>query len=60
MRRITEGDPMLEDVAVPAGTSRTLDAGLDDPSAFFRGLLVAISLSLPIWSGLIWALTRVT
>lgn len=32
---------------------------LEDPTTFFRGTLVAIAVSLPVWSGLIWGLARI-
>jgi hypothetical protein len=60
MRNETEEDPMIEDLVLPADrASGGLDGRLDDPVAFFRGLLVALAVSLPIWSAMIWVVAKV-
>jgi hypothetical protein len=59
MSEIREEDPMIE-FAQPAGVAYLgQDELLEDPSTFFRGLLVAVSLSLPLWGGLFWGLTKI-
>ena len=51
---------MIEDLVLPADpASRRLDGRLDDPMAFFRGLLVALAVSLPIWSAMIWVVAKI-
>ena len=32
---------------------------LEDPAGLFRGLLVAIAVSVPFWAGLIWTLAKI-
>ena len=32
---------------------------LEDPTTFFRGALVAVAMSLPVWSGLIWGVAKI-
>jgi hypothetical protein len=50
---------MIGDLARPAVTTHPFqDEHLEDPAVFFRGLLVAIAVSVPLWGGLIWTLTR--
>lgn len=59
MSDFTEGDPMIEELARPAEMTRRIhDDRLDDPFGFFRGVLIAVAMSLSIWGGLIWALTK--
>lgn len=59
MSDFTEGDPMIEELARPAEMSyRVHDDSLDDPLAVFRGILIAVAVSLSVWGGLIWALTK--
>jgi len=35
------------------------DEELEDPAGLFRGLLVAIAVSVPFWAGLIWTLAKI-
>jgi hypothetical protein len=59
MSDFTEGDPMIEELAYPAevipGNEQDL---LEDPTTFFRGAFVAVAVSLPVWSGLIWGVAK--
>jgi hypothetical protein len=51
---------MIQDLARPAVTTHPFqDEHLDDPEVFFRGLLVAITVSVTMWSVLIWAATKI-
>lgn len=51
---------MIEELAYAARTTHgTQDGHPDHPASFFRGVLVAVALSLPVWSGLIWGLTKI-
>jgi hypothetical protein len=51
---------MIEHLVLPATTTHGGPGRrLDDPPALFRGLIVAIGLSVPMWGGLIWSLTKV-
>jgi hypothetical protein len=60
MSDTAEGEPMIQDLARPAVTTHTFqDERLEDPAVFFRGLIVAIALSVPLWGGLIWTLTKI-
>lgn len=59
MSDFTKGDPMIEELARPAETTHQMDDQLEDPLAVFRGLLIAVAVSLSVWGGLIWALTKV-
>jgi hypothetical protein len=59
MSDFTKGDPMIEELAYAANTMpRSEQEPLDEPSAFFRGALVAVAVSLPVWSGLIWGVAK--
>ncbi len=50
---------MIEEIAYPADMMPTNEQDLlEDPSTFFRGALVAIAVSLPVWSGLIWGAAK--
>lgn len=49
---------MIQDLARPTVMAH-MDEYREDPSAFFRGLLLAIVVSLPVWSALILALTKI-
>ena len=51
---------MIEELALQATTQGNLDGHVADPSALIRGLLVAVGLSVPVWGGLVWSLTKVT
>jgi hypothetical protein len=57
MSDVTEGDPMIE-AAQPA-EYLAQDEELEDPAGLFRGLLVAIAVSVPFWAGLIWTLAKI-
>jgi hypothetical protein len=51
---------MIQELARPTGMAHMAeDEHLEDPSAFFRGLLFAMVLSLPVWSALFLALTKI-
>jgi hypothetical protein len=59
MSDFTKGDRMIEELAYAAKMRpRTEQEFLEDPSAFFRGALVAIAVGLPAWGGLIWAVAK--
>ena len=61
MSDFTEGDSMIEELAYSANMKpRSEQELLDDPSAFFRGALIAIAVSMPVWSGLIWGVATLT
>ena len=52
---------MIEELAYSANMKpRSEQELLDDPSAFFRGALIAIAVSMPVWSGLIWGVATLT
>jgi hypothetical protein len=58
--REKEGEPMIQELARPTAMAHMAeDEHLEDPSAFFRGLLFAMVLSLPVWSALVLALTKI-
>ena len=60
MSDFTEGDNLIEELAYPTTMMlRDEQDLLDDPLAFFRGALVAIAVSLPVWSGLIWGVAKI-
>ena len=51
---------MIQDVARPTAMAHMVQhEDLEDPSAFFRGLFIAIVVSVPVWSALVLALTRI-
>ena len=51
---------MIQEVARPPALShRVRDELLEDRAGLFRGLLVATAVSVPLWSGLIWTLTKI-
>ena len=51
---------MMQDLARPTAMAHMAEDELgEDPSAFFRGLLLAIVVSVPVWSALILALTKI-
>jgi hypothetical protein len=51
---------MIQDLARPTAMAHMAeDEYREDPSAFFRGLLIATVLSLPVWSALVLALTKI-
>jgi hypothetical protein len=60
MSDFTKGDPMIEELAYAGKLMPRKEQDLlEDPSAFFRGALVAVALSLPVWSGLIWGVAKI-
>jgi hypothetical protein len=60
MSETAEGEPMIQDLARPTVTTHPFqDEHLEDPAVFFRGLLVAIAVSVTMWSVLIWAATKI-
>jgi hypothetical protein len=51
---------MIQELARPtAMTHMAEDEYREDSSAFFRGLLLSIVVSVPVWSALILALTKI-
>jgi hypothetical protein len=51
---------MIQDYARPIAMAYMAeDEHGEDPSAFFRGLLLAIVVSVPIWSALVLVLTKI-
>jgi hypothetical protein len=51
---------MIQDLARPTTLAHMVqDEHLEDPSGFFRGLLLSIVVSVPVWSALILALTKI-
>lgn len=51
---------MIEDLVLPADpASGSLDRRLDDPMAFFRGLFVALAVSVPVWTALVWVVAKI-
>jgi hypothetical protein len=50
---------MIQELARPSAMAHMAEDEREDPSAFFRGLLFAMVLSLPVWSALVLALTRI-
>jgi hypothetical protein len=59
MSDFTEGDPMIEELAYAANMNpRSEQELLDDPSAFFRGALIAVAVGMPAWGGLIWGVAK--
>jgi hypothetical protein len=50
---------MIQELARPTTLSHVAEDEREDPAAFFRGLLLAIIVSVPVWSALVLALTRI-
>jgi hypothetical protein len=51
---------MIQDLARPTAVAhRVQGEPREDPAGLFRGLLVAIAVSVPLWGGLIWTLTKI-
>jgi hypothetical protein len=51
---------MIQELAPPTAMAhRVQDEHLEDPAGLFRGLLVAIVVSVPLWGGLIWTLAKI-
>jgi hypothetical protein len=50
-----QGQVVLDPVTMNPGAQEPVES----PSRFFRGLLVAIVTSGPVWAALIWAVTSV-
>ncbi|MGH2680242.1 MAG: hypothetical protein ACRDG8_07130 [Actinomycetota bacterium] len=50
---------MLEELAGPAGKHSVRHGRSEDPVRLFRGILVSVALSLPVWIGTIWGLTKI-
>jgi hypothetical protein len=51
---------VIQELARPTAMAHMVqDEHLEDPSAFFRGLLLAIAASVPVWGALILALTKI-
>lgn len=59
MSDLTEGDRMIEELAYAANMIPRSEQELqDDPTAFFRGALVAVAVGLVVWSGVIWGVAK--
>jgi hypothetical protein len=51
---------MMRELARPTVMAhRVQDELLEDRAGLFRGLLVATAVSVPLWGGLIWTLTKI-
>lgn len=50
---------MLEDLVGHLGTHSVRPGRSEDPVRLVRGILVSVSLSLPVWIGTIWGLTKI-
>jgi hypothetical protein len=50
---------MIQELAPTAITHIVEDELLEDRPGLFRGLLMAAALSMPLWGGMIWALTKI-
>jgi hypothetical protein len=59
MSDVTEGEPMIEELARPAEIAHLIDDDAEETLRIFRGILIAVALGLSVWGGLAWALTRV-
>jgi hypothetical protein len=50
---------MIQELARPTAMTRIVrDELLEDRAGLIRGLLVAVTVSVPLWGGLIWGLTK--
>ena len=50
---------MIEELAYAANMIPRSEQELqDDPTAFFRGALVAVAVGLAVWSGVIWGVAE--
>ena len=51
---------MIEELANRAERALGFDGRpAEDPSSFSRGVFLAVALSVPVWIGVIWALSKV-
>ena len=51
---------MIQELARPTAMAHGIqDELIEDRAGLFRGLLVAMAVSVPLWVGLIWTLTRI-
>ena len=50
---------MIQELARPTAMAHMAEDEREDPSAFFRGLLLAVVVSVPVWSALILALAKI-
>ena len=51
---------MIQELARPAAVAHRVQGELlEDRAGLFRGLLVAIAVSVPLWAGLIWTFTKI-
>jgi hypothetical protein len=51
---------MIQELARPTTmVHRGPDELIEDRAGLFRGLLVAAAVSVPLWAGLIWTLTKI-
>jgi hypothetical protein len=54
------GGAMIQELARPTAMTHVVrDELLEDRAGLFRGLLVAVGLSVPLWGGMIWTLTKI-
>ena len=51
---------MIQELARPTAMTHGIqDELLEERAGLFRGLLVATAISVPLWVGLIWTLTKI-
>lgn len=50
---------MIQELARPTAMTHVQDELLEDRAGLSRGLLVSVAVSVPLWGGLIWVLTRI-
>ena len=51
---------MIQELARPIAMTHIVhDELLEDRAGLFRGLLVAVAVSVPLWGGLIWGLSKI-
>ena len=55
-RSVIQGDALDAVTATPGAHEEPVEY----PSRFFRGLLVAVAVSMPVWAALIWAFVIIT
>jgi hypothetical protein len=56
---LSGGDAMLEELGGAVGKHSVRQGRSQDPVRLVRGILVSVALSLPVWIGTIWGLTKV-
>jgi hypothetical protein len=51
---------MFQELARPTAITRVVHDGLqDDRAGLFRGVFVAVGLSVPLWGAVIWGLSKI-